>query len=443
MRKKLVVVCVGLMVYGVGMAIPDSTPFYRATLAQGTPTRSVQDWASQLDARISSGSTYKAWDHDERKVDLFHAHGNFAMKYLGENMEGLSSGGSKSTTYAQLREVGHDSSSDAGGSITQLYSGDVRFKGHFRMRELDLCYKQNIKYGFYIQAYAPLREAKINAIDYVNTLTSSSENATLDTFLDDTLDTVLSENGLNPIKSNWGKSGISDVIVSAGWHGMEENVGWILDSFRGFFQIGAIIPCASRRSLDYVFEVPLGHNGHWGVNMHAQAQAVLWKWFAVGVTTDASVFLSKKYMRRMQTSINQNGWIQLEKGLASVNPGNVWNLGAYLGVDRVFGGFSAYAGYTYAKEEKTTLEVHDTAFLATAAAADQYFSKNQQVNADERLEGWYQHQLVLQAEYDFAAHSTKFAPRLNLFYTLPIRGEYAFVTSVIGGTLGLQIGWSF
>jgi hypothetical protein len=49
----------------------------------------------------------------------------------------------------------------------------------------------------------------------------------------------------------------------------------------------------------------------------------------------------------------------------------------------------------------------------------------------------------LQAEYDCAAHWEKFAPRISLFYGMPIRGEYAFATDLIGGSLGLQVGWTF
>jgi len=113
-----------------------------------------------------------------------------------------------------------------------------------------------------------------------------------------------------------------------------------------------------------------------------------------------------------------------------IEKGSVWQVGAYLKIDHFLGGLSFVFGYNFANQNSDELTPCDTNKFPPSI-----------VNSDESLKGWQMHTLNFLLEYDFAAKSSQFAPRVAVQYNVPIGGKRIFKTDTAGGTIGLDISW--
>ena len=411
----------------------DLPQFYRTTLFQGETKPNVDDFRTYIDIRYGEGSTKKAWNNSESKTNLFNAYGYFDMRKLAANLQNLSS---KTVTNQYLNPTN--------GTIAQLYDGKLEFKGEFKTKEIDITLQQGLISGFYIQAYVPIRELKVNNIDYIQAVTTNSEHTTLDNFVKNNLDDILAENEIEPLKTPFNKSGIADIMISLGWHGKEIFENNTLNSINGYIQTGLLIPFEEEQNTKKIFSLPLGHNGHWGINVRTNACGTIFKKLTLGANAGISLFFKKTYDLRMTTSTSQNGWVLLEKGTARVDYGSIWDVGIYAKADHLFGGFSALIGYSYTQQEKTKLSVVDNNFLKDAIASDNTILKDEIVNSNSRLNEWHQHVIHALAQYDFKAHTnSNLAPLFEIAYDYPISGKHCFTTDIISGTVGLNLGWNF
>lgn len=406
----------------------DTTPFYRVALFQGETKRDVSDWTTYIDAQYAQGSTDDSWDHQEVKTCLFNSHGPFDLTMLSENLENLDCT-PKTKAY-------HD------GDIPKLYDGRTKFSGHFDIEEYAFTLQQNLFWGFYLQAYLPIRDVSIDGIDYSFCSTTASEQQKLANFIENDLDGILEEHCIEPLKTPYKKTSLSDCVLSLGWHGKTTFSDGILSDLRGTMEGGVIVPSGNDNETDRVFWVPIGYNNLWGVNARANIHATFWKKFVFGVNGGTSVFFDQSYDQRLTTSTAQNGLILLEHGVANVEQGQVWDIGGYIKAERIFGGLSVLAGYSYTQQEQTTLVLMDDCVMETAHKNHVVKNKDEVINSNKFLDKWYQHAAHFYAEYDFGAHIKKVgAPTLRASYNLPLLGKHSWPTEMWGGSLNIMLTW--
>ncbi len=406
------------------------TPHYRATIFQGEPFRDVSDWTTNIEVNYSGGSTKKSFNTQEAKTFLFDSHGSFDMRKLTANLEVLK----------EKTKIYHD------GQIPDLTqeSGVTKFKGNFQMSELGITLKQNIIYGIYIEGHLPIRKLKISDIDHVKTITDLTYQKIIDNFIENNLDPILEENGIKPLKTEFQKNDLSDAVLSLGWHGHCTFENSTIKRLRGFIQAGVIIPTGERLAEDRVFALPIGYNKHWGVHARGNIHASLFEKLVFGVNGGVSILARDTYDRRMTTSTEQNGYIILEKGKATTDPGTIWDITGYLKAEQIVGGLSAMIGYSYTQREKTYLTVRDDNFLKTALKNNLIYSKDYVINSNKLLNKWYQHVIHVSAEYDFGAHGKPaFSPLIRLSYNYPISAQHTWATGILSGSANLSINWRF
>lgn len=410
----------------------DTTPFYRASFFQGEPLRNVADTSTNINVRYMQGSTRESFDTEEHKVPLFSGHGPFDLRKLSANIENLNAT-DKPLTYAYSI-----------GSIPKLPHGKLHFGGKFKTEEIDITIDQNLLYGLYLQAYIPFREVKLNQYDLSKSVTTQSEHNTLVNFVNNDLDGILAENGLQPWNTPYKHTKLSDPVISLGWRGMKDFKDNFVDQIRGSLQGGIIIPAGGKQKLDYVFSIPTGHNGYFGLCGNVNAQLRLYEKFIVGLNGGARIFFEQSDDLRMTTSTSQQGWIVLETGHTKINPGTIWNIGAHAKAENIVGGLSTLIGVNFTQQEKTILTLKDNDFLQTAFANGIVKNKNEVINSNKLLELWYQYVLHLQVGYDLGVHlGSNFAPQLTAEYSIPFVGKHVFATDMFGGNLNLSLGWEF
>jgi hypothetical protein len=444
--KKQSILLLSIMLTSLSLNSIDLPNFYRATFFQGTPRPNLNDFTTNLDIRYGEGHSATGFNENDDTTSVLDIYGNVDVNKLGINLEGLSAT-NKPTTFQYLDET---TGTIPGYSFTGN-NGKIKLTGKFNTQEVDFTLHQNLLLGLFAQIYVPLRWLTTKEIGYTNLTDSTNANATaFQTFLTNEFDTVLSENGYQPLTTKYDKDGISDVAVSLGWNGYSEDFG-IIKSLGGTMQIGVVIPFASKQNLDIVGEVPLGYDEHTGFIARGKAQSFINDYFSIGINAGIIAFMPKNMTKRMQTDQNQSGLIVLERGFGDITKGAIWDAGFYLGGHLWSRSISFILGYSATFEEATRIGVNDGTLLSTFIAANQAdatairkTSKDEIVNSDDRLKEWQNHVLHFMISYDAARHlDKKFTPHFSAFYDYPFLGKYSYQTDRYGGELGVTASWNF
>jgi len=411
----------------------DLQTFYRTPLFTGEAKKNISDWATHIDARYAEGDANQSWNTQEVKTDLFNGYGPIDMTKLAINLENLNSK-PKTNAYAK-------------GEIPKIYDGKVKFKGRFQIKEFDITLQQNIFHGLYLQAYLPIRNLKIDKIDYTTCTTTNSEHTKIADFIEKELDYILEENCIKPLKTEFKDTQLSDPMISIGWNNHCTIENSIVTSIRGFLQGGIIIPSGDREKIDQVFSLPFGYNKHWGINGRGNIHAILWDKIGIGVNAGTTIFMEQTYDQRLTTTPCQNGhWLLLEKGRATADQGTLWDITAYAKAEDFFGGLSVLAAYSYTQQEKTKLTLKDNCILKSAIKDELIKNKNEVINSNKKLDEWYHHAVHLYAQYDFAAHtkSTSLGGiKIQVAYHFPLLGKHSWPVEMFSGTASANFTWNF
>ena len=190
--KQHILIIIALVSSITSLQSTDLQHFYRANIYQNMFDLKTNDWYTHLAASGSYGKTNDSWNQDNHKTSLFNAHGNFQINQLLENISDEVVAGSATDTW--LKDM-----------ISTYADASFEFKGKFNIKELAIDLHQNLLWGFYLHAFTQIKRFKIRDISIINRTNTSEvtagQLANIETFKDDYLDTVLSDTGIQPIKT--------------------------------------------------------------------------------------------------------------------------------------------------------------------------------------------------------------------------------------------------
>lgn len=459
MNKKVSLLIFGFFALCVShhsLVATDLPVFYRPALFQGFLSKQRSDWGTELMARYAAGEGHSSRDSFEDKGPLFSAFGPADITRLGVGLEDIQNNTKKPTTFDYW---------GPGGIFTDLDftcdEGKVDFNGKIFVKELSLGFRQNLTSGFFAEVYAPLRYVRIDNITHTirctNVIEGKAGPVNLPDFMRDDLPKILEENCFKlPYDQCFSRTNFSELLVSVGWQGYDDESFDIIDSLAGSMQIGAIIPLIGKKDEDRLFSIPLGYDGHWGCYGRLKAEAKFFDVLVTGIQTGVHLLFPSERTIRMKTDKQQSGWMVLEKGKASVDYGTIWDFIGYLKAENFVWGLSALLGYSFSTQEHTPLHVADDRFLHTVLKKafegpfpagqenPRLINKDDIVNHDRRYRGWDQHVLHFSANYDPSCHTECwYIPFVAFEYSFPLFGRRLFVPDMIAGTFGLQFSWNF
>lgn len=484
-RKKMVMKSLNTLVVGVFFSLvsllgaQDLPVFYRATFSPRALRKGIADWATHIDVRYGGGSSCEGHDSGQHTKPLFSAFGPVSITNLGLGLESTfvqTTPMNPSKTYTYWGIVNADPANPIKeGRFLDLDlncscdDGKVDISADFQVREAAVTIRQCLFSGFFIEVYSPLRGVKIDRASYKvrgNQFVTAQHNPSnaptltnpisLDDFISNDLPDILAENGFcDPTKQRFSKTGFTEILLSAGWEGYDDQSFSVIDSAAGSVQVGAVIPVGGLRNENKLFSIPLGYNDHWGAFARLRGEVALFNYLKVGVHADVDILFPSNRCIRMRTDMNQSGWIVLGKGKAKVDTGTVWGIGGYVKGQHPICGLSGMIGYSFFKQENTGLHVEDCDFLKTVLTnglANTFLGENRPrfinkdciVNGDARYDGWDQHVVHLSMTYDVSVYTDHwFAPRVMVEYNHHVVGRRVFITNMIAGTLGASITWRF
>ncbi len=446
---------VTLIFLGQACAVVDLPVFYRAPFFQGEQEHKVADWSTQVMARYGQGNTWDSYDNQSKKQTLLSGVGPMDIARLGLGTP--ISQATQPRTHAYWGVGNQTPSTFSGNALPTGNNGKIDITGKFETHDLGIELTQFIKYGFFGQVYVPFREVKIDHLGYKNKGDAQVNGVAVAQFFQSTqnFDAVLKEHGMKPFATPFKKSGVSDVSVTLGWQGYGK-IGseWIMN-LGGRLQAGVVLPVAGELDKTYVAAVPLGYNGDIGFTAHGSGEINIFDWISVGAYAGGIIFLEERKTVNMRTHEDQSGWLRLGKGFAKVEQGTLWDAGGYVRLSALIPGLSIFCGYSFTRQEATTVRVQDPNFKVmltrlntnVAPVVVQLMESTEQgdkdaiVNADPRLQAWETHVVHVGVTFDLGWKNLR--PRLQVEYSHPFDGQLTFKTPVFGGTIGLQFGLGF
>lgn len=444
--------------FSMTLVASDMPVFYRAPLLQEVFPRGGQDWQTRLAVFGGTGSRRSSWTGAEDKVPLFSVYGPVNIMTLGYALQAP-----KTQTKALWSIDATGAGAGKLGSNTNplgINDGMIDINGRVRTDQLSIMIEQAALWGFYAQVQVPVRRLRLDSVNFTNrgaqSLSLTSGTFDVKDFLTNTttgLPAVLQEAGF-ATQLDYHKTTVSEVLVAAGWRGeTEKGLGMMVTSVHGSAQAAVIIPAGGKAHVDQLFSIPVGYDGHWGVQAELAGEIGFWEKLAFGVRGQGTIFFKDDRQVRLKTATTQRGWINLEKVNVNVDLGSLWQAFGYVKAHQIFGGFSAALGYSFTHQEATRVNVRDDNYLKDYVAGPlglkanpypMFINKDFIANSDDRLKSWEQQVLHLFGEYDVRAHTNSFfAPSVAVEYSYPILGRRSFRTAMLGGGITLHLRWHF
>ncbi len=422
----LLALCLGtyqLMGYG-------HAHYYRATDFFSEP-RLDRDYLSTFDFFVQGGSTSKARNKDHTMVPLFDIYGTNDMHELGAGVPGKNLSNPLDLILQQLELLPSRcaTSADACKKISKFANFSIN--ANFSTLEAILSISQNIKRGFFINLYFPIRQIKVDDIRFCDISPTDDTCPNINTPIwqafKTNFDDILARYCLK--QDCYNKTNIGDISLLLGWTYSFQKTE-VLDFVDTTFKLGMLIPSGKEKCEDQIFSIPFGYNGHIGAIISGDLAFGAFDWLTLGMHFDALVFASKTKCIRLKTGQFQSGVIKLAKGETKIERGSLWEAGGYIKFDHFIHGLSFLLGYSFVNKNRDEVTPCDVDTFNVSVA-----------NSDSSLFNWKMHTLNFIIEYDFAREDKIVGPRIAAFYNFVAGGKRIFTTGIGGGNLGIEVAW--
>jgi len=324
-----------------GLQAIDNLHFYRANFWWGEP-RFEREWLSTLDVAIGGGETVQGRNGCGKNSSLFGIYGPQNIQHLARGVPDL----------------------DPNNPLDQLLIavdklpdnppfGFVKLCGALSLHELVIDARQNFRYGFFMQAYLPVRTFALRHVNVADLSQSSGNPPTAQSpdwhNLLNNLNEILALHGLST--AGYKKTGAGSLTVLGGWTGNYQKTTYV-DYVDTTFKVGILMPTDQARNPHLVFDLSTGYNKHTGLYLSADASVGMWEWFTSGINSGSLFLFAKPEQLRLRTSSLQQGFIKLAADTARVQPGIYWHVGAYVKADHFNEVFSMTVGYSFNQKNK-------------------------------------------------------------------------------------------
>ena len=400
----------------------DFPKFYRAAYFPGEP-RLEKDTLSSLDVSIAGGRTCKSRNWQGEKQCLLDIYGCSSMQSPGSNIKCKDPTNPADIALMYLSREPSD----------QCF-GMLSFGGQFELIEMIISGVQNFGCGLFTQILVPIKRMSLCGVNYQDlssTDCGSYPNAGNPywNIFGNQFQSILNKYCLTC--KNWTDTGIGDIALLFGWTFNYENT-LVLDYIDGSAKIGVSLPTGRKKSIDRLFDITPGYDGHTGFPLILDGSLGAFDWITLGTHMDFIPFVGKTKEMRIKTDYNQCGILRLDTECIHVKKGSIFDICVYGKADHFARGLSLLVGYVYSKKLEDELTDNN------CCCSDRCI-----LNSDPIYKEWEMHTLNFLLEYDFGSDGDHCAPHISLFYNWQIAGKRVFITNMAGGTCGIDVAWDF
>ncbi len=433
------------LIEGGLLSFPSYSP-YRLLQWQHPCTYTPQPGATHLFVTYTQGNTHHSSDDHGEKRALFDEYGYSQLQgfinMVSQPVAPPTPSSAPLDTFAYYL-----SNLTAGLSPEQK---EISFGGHFSIKDVVLTIKQNLVWGFFLEAVLPFTKVCMHNICSHVPLDSPTrleiEQLFHSRYSDGTyqpvgFDDVLSQFGMKPYTTSYEKKGLGDITILGGWMSSKEEIPPFIKMAQGVLRIGFTIPNGADMPLDRLFAIPLGYNGNMGFFAQGNIEAFFVDYFGAGAHFSATSFLTKTKTYRFKRTECLKGWVAFDKERAELDRGNAWDVGIYVKGAYPCWGLFCSVGYTFAQQEKSKFTLKPLSDVCPVPASP---LTQAVVLKDDRLVVSKQNILHLVAGVDTSlspTSSSSFA--LQFTYDLLLEGSCTLRQDLIGGRGGVSVCWDF
>lgn len=320
-----------------------------------------------------------------------------------------------------LDTLWHVTPTDANYATLQ-FSGKAKFEG------ANIAAAVNLSDEFFVGVDVPLVKLEIKNPTFTDTTPTDVANYAEWVQFYNNLDSILSQVGLTRDGTQT-KTEVNDITVFAGWARSVDDLD-NLDFIDATFTVGGLLGNGPAKDEDKVFSIAPGYDKHKGVLFAFDTAFGTSEYITFGFHTKQVILFKKSKNMRIQTALNQNGFIKLQKTRVQRDMGNLYEIGGFLKFEA--GALSVHGGYTFSHKNSDSL-IADNALL--------YPGSN--INTDTMLQGWSMHTVHVGADIDLTHAEHIFHPKIGVFYNHVIRAKQAFLNHTVGGNAGLSVTFDF
>lgn len=421
----------------------DNHHFYRASnffYAFGEP-RLERPFLTSFDATIGHGSTKKSRTNHESCSTLCVPQCACSCISANNNCNLLQICGLHNIHALGKNVPGKDLSDPVDIALTNLALlpgegcfGKLMFSGEFAITEANFFFTQNFTQGLFFQAHLPLRKMSITKIRSCDLTPEDggcyNKNTPEWQTVLNLFDKITTKYCLDIC--DFDETGVGDTTVFLGWTNSYQDTEEI-DFIDTTIRIGVLIPTGREKNVNNVFEIPFGYDGHIGVPISFDFALGAFEWSTIGLHIGALVFANHTKNIRLKSDVSQCGLITLSSGLATIERGTLWDATVYVKADHFAQGLSLLLGYTFARQNPSSIRT-----VCGDCLPDPCITTN-----DCAWRGWKMHTLHFMAEYDCTRQNGTFGPHIGFFYNQQVGGVRVFKTNMVGGNVGIDIGFRF
>jgi len=275
------------------------------------------------------------------------------------------------------------------------------------LTEIAILWSQNSIRGFFVSGYIPIRSFSVTNQQYSATTHQicSIARAQHQTFT------------TPPSSANYVRTGVGDVAIAAGWTINYEETR-IIDFIDGTIQCGITLPTSTHPEPNYLFDIPLGYQGHTGYFIIGDASLGLFDWLTFGAHLQVIGF-SPRFAYEQATTFQY-----------TKKPGMGVTVGTFCKADHVILGLSVTAAYSF------THKGQDTALPCIPSSSGLPIPQFCDT-------AWSMHAIHIIVDYDFATYKNPYAPRMGFIWNKGFRGRHSVPFSLLGGLWDMSAVWVF
>lgn len=300
-------------------------------------------------------------------------------------------------------------------------AGVINFSGIFNYQRLNLFYHKNIHDNLFIGISTSIQNLSVNQINLdiqlYETLTQDEEKRL--------------EHFESKIPKNLNSSGIYATMLNLGYNKIFTNFESI--EYLQLFLLGSLgIPQWLYGHNLTVLQYPLGGNIAFSYPITAIVSLGASPYINFGAYGLFIPIQPTQLNAPVNRSQSKNQLLAMDATRIQINPRPVFSTAFYIEAHNFLSNFMATIGYGYSHGMKWEI-----------SSFDEFNFPTKVINNNELLNAWTISSLFFQCDYSFTSESNPNAPRISLYYVMPLAGALYPKIQIVGGSYNMIIAYEF
>jgi hypothetical protein len=317
---------------------------------------------------------------------------------------------------------------DAIAQATHAINGDDGVRGHFKVTgdfkihvSMLTSFRWYVTNNWWAQVNLPFYKVDLKNLTFIDqTQSITADDLAVKAQITDNLATNVARlgNGLN--LESWGKTGLGDLVIMAGWSNKYYQRKLWIKRVDPAIRFGLALPTGVKKDEDKVMFMPFGNDGASALIIGGGLTINYINRIDAGFDVELMHVFSGTKLRRIKVDNDQTDFLLLTKTETQKDPGFIQKFTLFI-EPKIGYGVSARFAYQHIRKGDDHLYVISNAYSSTIA------------NTARSLKEYTMHNLIAQLKFDLAREDAQFnRPQFTAFFIQPFNGRRSIQTQQFG-----------